>query len=75
MEAGQDVMGGEGLGPGSGVRVGSPPWVLVGPATALEVQDGGEAVALGGPGPHPLPLSFQPRPPWTPALLHRAAQG
>ena len=61
MEAGQDMMGGEGLGPGSGVQVGSPPWVLVGPAMALEVQDGGklwpsEAQDLIPPPP----LSFQP---------------
>lgn len=41
MEASHDMMGGEGLGPGSGVQVSGPPWVLVGRAMALEVQDGG----------------------------------
>lgn len=69
MEAGQDMMGGEGLGPGSGVQVGSPPWVLVGPAMALEVQDGGklwpsEAQDLIPP-PHcpSSPSSLDPSPP------------
>lgn len=68
VEAGQNVLGREALGPGSGVQVGSPPWVLVGRAMALEVQGGGGAVALRGPGPHPH-QDLIPRTSSSPVLL------